>query len=123
MSTPANRVPTPANMLFIDIETAPSLGWVWAKWQTNVIDFKRDWYMLSFAYKWAHEDQVHVKALVDYPGYERHTESDKALAKDLWKLLAEADIIIRQKDDAFVLPKINTRFFFHDCHPHQPSKT
>src|SRR5258708_1133066 len=122
MSTPANRVPTPANMLFIDIETAPSLGWVWAKWQTNVIDFKRDWYMLSFAYKWAHEDQVHVKALVDYPGYERHTESDKALAKDLWKLLDEADIIIAQNGDPFNLPKINTRFFIPTFQPPTPPK-
>ena len=30
----------PAKILFLDIETAPSLGWVWGKWQQNVIDFK-----------------------------------------------------------------------------------
>jgi uncharacterized protein YprB with RNaseH-like and TPR domain len=114
---------TPAKILFLDIETAPSLGWVWGKWQQNVIDFKKDWYMLSFAYKWAHEDKVQVKALIDYPGYERHTESDKALAKDLWKLIDEADIIIAQNGDAFDIPKINTRFLIHGLQPPSPYKT
>lgn len=114
---------TPTKILLLDIETAPSLGWVWQKWQTNVIDFKKDWYMLSFAWKWLHEDQVHVKGLIDYPGYERHTESDKALAKDLWKLLDEADIVIAQNGDAFDIPKINTRFLIHGLNPPTPYKT
>src|SRR5712664_1179773 len=114
---------TSAKILFLDIETAPSLGWVWGKWQQNVIDFKKDWYMLSFAYKWANEDQIHVKGLIDYPGYKRHTENDKALAKDLWKLLDEADIIIAQNGDAFDIPKINTRFLIHGLQPPSPYKT
>jgi uncharacterized protein YprB with RNaseH-like and TPR domain len=114
---------TPAKILFLDIETAPSLGWVWGKWQQNVIDFKKDWYMLSFAYKWANEDQIHVKGLIDYPGYKRHTENDKALAKDLWKLLDEADIIIAQNGDSFDIPKINTRFLIHGLQPPSPYKT
>jgi uncharacterized protein YprB with RNaseH-like and TPR domain len=114
---------TPAKILFLDVETAPSLGWVWGKWQQNVIDFKRDWYLLSFAYKWAHETQIHVKALNDYPGYKRHTENDKALTKDLWKLLDEADIIIAQNGDSFDLPKINTRFLIHGFQPPSPYRT
>lgn len=114
---------TPAKILFLDIETAPSLGWVWGKWEQNVIDFKKDWYMLSFAYKWAHEDKVQVKALPDYAGYDRHTESDKALAKDLWKLLDEADIVIAQNGDKFDIPKINTRFLIHGLQPPTPYKT
>jgi uncharacterized protein YprB with RNaseH-like and TPR domain len=114
---------TPAKILFLDIETAPSLGWVWGKWQQNVIDFKKDWYMLSFAYSWANETEIHAKGLIDYPGYERHTESDKALAKDLWKLLDEADIVIAQNGDGFDIPKINTRFLIHGMRPPSPYKT
>src|SRR6267154_4517069 len=108
---------TPAKILFLDIETAPSLGWVWAKWQTNVIDFKSDWYVLSYAYKWAHEAVVHAVRLVDYPSYSRRPENDKALMKDLWKLIDEADIIIAHNGDEFDLPKINTRFLTHGLKP------
>jgi len=114
---------TPAKVLLLDIETAPSLGWVWKKWEANVIDFKSDWYILSFAYKWADVDQIYTKGLIDYPGYKRHSENDKALVKDLWKLLDEADIVIAQNGDSFDLPKINTRFLIHGLKPPTPYKT
>jgi uncharacterized protein YprB with RNaseH-like and TPR domain len=114
---------TPAKILFLDIETSPSLGFVWAKWQTNVIDFKADWYVLSFAYKWTHENEVHVLGLDDLPGYKRHLENDKALMKKLWKLLNEADIVIAHNGDSFDLPKINTRFLTHKLPPPTPYKT
>jgi len=113
---------TPAKILFLDIETAPSLGCVWGKWQQNVIDFKKDWYMLSYGYKWAHENEVHVVALSDFAGYERHPESDKALAKTLWKILDEADIVIAHNGDAFDIPKINSRFLIHKLPPPSPYK-
>lgn len=114
---------TPAKILFLDIETAPSLGWVWGKWQQNVIDFKTDWYMLSFAYKWAHENQVHVLGLNDFKSYKRDTENDKQLLKALWKLLDEADIVIAHNGDSFDLPKINTRMLTHKMRPPTPYKT
>lgn len=114
---------TPAKILLLDIETAPSLGWVWGKWQQNVIDFKMDWYILSFGYKWAHEDAVHVLGLDDFAGYKRHPENDKALMKALWKLLNEADIVIAHNGDSFDLPKINTRFLTHQLPPPKPYKT
>lgn len=114
---------TPAKILFLDVETAPSLGWVWAKWQTNVIDFKSDWYILSYAYKWADESEVHTVGLIDFPGYHRHPENDKALMKSLWTLIDKADIIIAHNGDAFDLPKINTRFLTHGLKPPTPYKT
>lgn len=114
---------TPAKILFLDIETAPSLGWVWGKWQQNVIDFKRDWYMLSFAYKWAHEDQVHTVGLIDFKSYNRDIENDKRLLKKLWALLNEADIVVAHNGDSFDLPKINTRFLTHKLPPPSPYKT
>jgi hypothetical protein len=114
---------TPAKILLVDIETAPSLGWVWQKWEANVLDFKSDWYILSFAYKWAHESTVHVYGLDDFAGYKRHPENDKALSKKLWKLLDEADIVVAHNGDAFDLPKINTRFLTHQLPPPTPYKT
>lgn len=114
---------TPAKILYIDIETAPSLGWVWQKYETNVIDFKKDWYILSFAYKWADERKVQVKCLADYPDYKKDVENDKALVDDLWKVLDRADIVIGHNGDSFDLPKINTRFLTHKLKPPTPYKT
>ena len=114
---------TPAKILFLDIETAPSLGWVWGKWQQNVIDFKSDWYILSFAYKWAHENEVKVMGLNDFGSYKRDQENDKQLLKALWKLINEADIVIAHNGDGFDLPKINTRFLTHKLPPPTPYKT
>jgi uncharacterized protein YprB with RNaseH-like and TPR domain len=112
-----------AKILYIDIETAPSLGWVWAKWQTNVIDFKADWYILSVAWKWGHQDKVHVLGLNDFAGYKRHKENDKSLVKKIWSLLDEADVIVAHNGDEFDLPKINTRFLTHELSPTSPYKT
>ena len=114
---------TPARILFLDIETAPSLGWVWGKWEQNVIDFKQDWYILSFGYKWADEKKVHVLGLDDYPSYKRDQENDKSLMKDLWALLNEADVVIAHNGDKFDLPKVNTRFLTHKLNPPSPYKT
>lgn len=114
---------TPLKVLLLDIETAPSLGWVWAKWETNVIDFKSDWYVLSYGYKWLGDKEVNVVGLVDFPSYDRDRENDKQLMKSLWKLLDEADVVIAHNGDKFDLPKINTRFLTHGLKPPTPYKT
>ena len=114
---------TPAKILFVDIETAPSLGWVWAKWETNVIDFKRDWYVLSFAWKWAHETKTNVVGLIDFPSYKKDIENDEKLIDALWALLDEADIVVAHNGDRFDLPKANTRFISHKLPPPSPYKT
>jgi uncharacterized protein YprB with RNaseH-like and TPR domain/predicted RNA-binding Zn-ribbon protein involved in translation (DUF1610 family) len=112
-----------SRIVFLDIETAPSLGWVWAKWNTNVIDFEKNWHILSFSWKWLGEKEVHVKGLIDYPGYEKNKENDKALVTDLWKILDQADIIIAHNGDDFDLPKTNTRLITHGIKPPSPYKT
>src|SRR6516164_8969462 len=114
---------TDAKILFLDIETAPSLGWVWGKWEQNVIDFKRDWYVLSFAYKWAGDKKVTAKGLNDYKGYQKDRENDKALLADIWELLDETDIVVAHNGDKFDLPKINTRLLQHKNVPPSPYKT
>jgi uncharacterized protein YprB with RNaseH-like and TPR domain len=112
-----------ARSLLIDIETAPSLGWVWSKWETNVIDFVHNGFMLSFAYKWLNEGKVEVKGLCDYKGYNKNPQCDKALVKDLWTLLDQADIVIAHNGDRFDIPKINARFLIHGLNPPTPFKT
>ena len=45
-----NKEKTP-KILLIDIETAPNLGYIWGKYEQNVIDYKTEWYLLSFCAK------------------------------------------------------------------------
>lgn len=112
-----------ANIVFLDIETAPSLGWVWGKWQQDVIAFEQSWYLLSFGYKYLDDPSVTVKALPDYKGYSKNREDDSRLVHDLWAVLDTADIIIAHNGDAFDLKKSNARFVAHGLVPPSPYKT
>lgn len=110
-------------ILYLDIETAPALGWVWGKWEQNVIDFDKNWYILSFVAKWHKESKIIVKGLIDYKEYNKDKENDKKLIEDIWKLLDEADIICGHNLDNFDLKKINARFTYYDIKPPSPYKT
>lgn len=110
-------------ILLWDIEVSPITSYTWSLWETNVIEVKKDWYMLSFAYKWLGESKVTVKALPMYKGYEKNKEDDKALCQDLWKLLDEADIVIGQNVDSYDIKKSNARFIIHGMKPTSPYKT
>lgn len=113
-----------AKIVLVDIETAPSLGWTWGpKWETSIIDFKTDWYLLSFAYKVLGEKKVIVKALNDYSGYKKDKENDKALVSDLWEVFNSADILLGHNADKFDIRKANARFLTHGLPPPSMYKT
>jgi hypothetical protein len=109
--------------VFLDIETAPSLGWVWGKWEQNVIDFKEDGYVLSFSIKKSWERGVKTRGLPDYPIWEKNKKDDSDILKDLWEEMNEADIIVAHNGDRFDIPTINTRFVTLGLQPPKPSKT
>lgn len=111
-------------VLFLDIETAPNLSWVWGKWEQNVIDVHTHWYMLSFAWKWQNDGGVKCLALPDYEySYKISRENDKPLIIGLWNLLDKADIVIAHNADAFDIKKTTARFLYHKMKPPSPFKT
>jgi DNA polymerase elongation subunit (family B) len=112
-----------AKILLLDIETAPSVGYVWGKYDQNVIEFERDWYMLSFAYKWLDKAGVTVKAIPDYKGYTKDVQDDGNLIKDLWEVLNAADIVVAHNGDSFDIKKSNARFLTHGLPPPASYKT
>ena len=112
-----------SKIVFLDIETSPSLGYVWGKWDQNVIEFKADWYVLSFSYKYFGDKKIHTRCLSDYPGYKAGSENDEKLIADLWKIFDEADIIIGHNADKFDIKKTNTRFISHGMPPPSPYKS
>lgn len=108
---------TGPRILIYDIENSPALGYFWPPgYDTNIIDIKEEWYLLSFAYKWADEPDSEIK-------FERKGPKkgdDKALAKKLWQLYDEADAVMAHNGDRFDQKKAWTRMLYHGLGPSSP---
>jgi len=114
---------TKARVLIYDIETSPNLGFIWGKYEQNVISYKEEWFMLSFAYKWLGDNKTYVLGLDDFVGYEDDRHNDELLVRALWRLFDEADIVIAHNGDNFDQKKANARFLSHGMTPPLPYKS
>ena len=103
---------TPAKVLIFDIETSPSKGYFWGKWQQNIHDvmLTNEWFMLTWSAKWLFEDTVYNAKLT---GKEAVAQDDKRITKAIWKMLDEADIVIGHNVKKFDVKKLNARFLLH----------
>lgn len=117
------KTTTSPRILFYDIETAPLIGFAWQKWETDIIDTVRDWYILSFAYKWEGESSIHAHSLPDFSLYKKNPEDDREIVKKLWEIINEADIVVAHNGDQFDIKKMNARFIAHGLTPPEPYKT
>ena len=104
-------------VLYLDIETGPSLGWVWSSFKTNVIGYQpslagdlsggRHGHMLCFSYLWEGQKVVKAVSQPDFPAvYEKDRFDDTEVVKAALNLLDEADIVIGHNIDRFDLPAI-----------------
>jgi hypothetical protein len=110
-------------ILLIDLETFPFLGYTWGRYDQNVIRFKQEMCLATYAAKWLDEPLVFTKALCDYRGYKAGSYDDKKLVEDLWTLVNEADIIVAHNGDQFDIKVFQARFIFHNLKPPKPFKT
>src|ERR1700688_4966752 len=101
-------------ILLLDIETSPNLGWVWGKYQQDIIKFNKEWFILCFAAKWLDQSQIITKRLPDYNLYKKDSENDREVVRALWELLDEADVVVAHNGDEFDIKKINARIVFQD---------
>lgn len=102
-------------VLFYDIETSPNISYTWGKYDQNVIDFKREWQLLSFSYKWLGEKEVHCITRLDF-----NDKTDKGITKALWKLLNEADVVVAHNGKSFDNKKARAKFIEHGLPPTAP---
>lgn len=98
------------NILYIDIETSPIIGYSWGMYEQNILDVIEPTKIICAAWKWADHDNVYVKALPDYPGYKPGVVDDKKLVQQLWNLLDAADLVVAQNGDQFDIKTMNARF-------------
>lgn len=96
-------------ILLFDIETSPSLGYVWQKYEANVLEYEKDWEILCFAYKWLGKSKIHVER--------RYGKSDKVLVKKLWALFEKADIVVAHNGNQFDIKKFKARALVHGLTP------
>lgn len=105
-------------ILFFDIETSPMQVFAWALFDQNIPlnQIKKDWFVLSWSAKWAHQDKVIYQDLRQ--GKKSFSaKNEKKLLQGIWKLLDEADIVVSQNGIKFDSKKLNTRFIFHKMKP------
>lgn len=113
----------PAKILMLDLETFPNLGYTWQKYEQTVIRFVKESCICTYAAKWLGNPKVMSGALPDYAGYKPGSYDDKKLVQDLWKLVAEADIVVAHNGDDFDIRVCNARFLKHGLVPPAPIKT
>ncbi len=105
-------------VLFLDIETAPIVAYVWSLWDQNVglNQIKSDWHLLSWSAKWLGAPDV----LYQDQRTSKKIDDDTKLLKGIWKLIDEADIIVTQNGKAFDEKKLNARFILAGLKPPSP---
>jgi len=107
-------------VLFLDIETAPSLGYFYNMYsEGNILKKIEDWYIISIAWKWQGEKKVNVLANDDFGDI----HNDNNLMIKIGELLDEADIVIAHNGDSFDIKKINARLLVNGIKPPSPYKT
>lgn len=104
-------------ILIYDLETSPNLGWVWQKYEQNVLAYEKEWQILCFAYKWLGEKKTHSVAIPDFK-----CKTDEKVVKELWKLFDEADIILAHNNNKFDQKKATARFIYYKLPPPAPYK-
>ena len=105
-----------AKILFLDIETSPSLAYVWKFWQENVSpkQVKENSQVLSVAWKWLGEKDVYYA--------EARKGNDKKVIRAIHAALEEADIVVAHNAKKFDIPVINARALVNGFGPPAPYK-
>ena len=104
--------------IILDIETAPSLAYVWGFWKQNVgDDMVLDYggYIMSCSIKELGSDEVVY--------LENRTQKDKKIVKKILKYLDDADFVVAHNGIKFDIPFIKARASIHGLNPPSPFKT
>lgn len=110
-------------VLLYDVESSPNLGYCFGKWEQNIIEFAEERQIISVAWRWLGEKEVHVLSLTDFPGYKRDPKNNKALIRRLHALISKADVVVGHNVSGFDDKMVNTDIIKHGFTPPPPHKT
>jgi len=102
-------------ILIFDIETQPTLAYVWQAWKQNISinQIAENGGLLMWAAKWYGSDTIIVETT-------QGRSTEKNCAKKLWKLLDEADVVVAHNAYNFDIKVMNGIFLKYGMSP--PSK-
>ncbi len=112
-------------VLIFDIENAPHLAYTWAtffKSGGSTIEVIQEAYILSIAWKWLGEKEVHVRSLRMYPTFKKDRHDDYLLMKDIHDLFDKADVLVAHNAKGHDVPFSNWRFIVHKMKAPSPYK-
>jgi len=103
-------------ILIVDIETKPSLAYVWALWDQNVSlnQLVEAGEMISWAAKWVGEPEVEFQSTFH--------NGKKTMVRGIWKLLDQADVVMHFNGKKFDIPHIQREFLEMELPPPSPFK-
>lgn len=106
-------------VLLIDIETTPLQAHVWGTWKQRIghEQIINDWFMLSWSAKWLFDSRVMGDVLKPEEALKK---DDSRIAKSLWTLFDQCDVVIGHNINGFDLPKAQTRFLLNKLAPPSP---
>lgn len=102
--------------LIIDIETAPTLAYVWRSFKENIglKQIVENPYIMSFAAKWLGSDEVIYME-------NRHGD-DREVVSAIFNLFDEADLVVAHNAKKFDIPTIRGRGLVLGLRPYSPIK-
>lgn len=114
---PGLRTGDGPRILTLDIETTPIESHVWGLFDQTIglNQIRKDWMVLSVAWKWLGSDQVHYADTWGSQFFD-----DGLLCARVWSLLDEADIVIGHNAKRFDVRKLNSRFLQLGFQPYRP---
>lgn len=103
-------------VLVLDIETRPSLGYVWQLWDQNISlsQLVEVGEVVCFAAKWAGKKKVFFKSVYHH--------SKEEMVQSAWDLMDEADAIVHYNGRAFDIKHLNREFLLAGLTPPSPHK-
>lgn len=103
-------------ILLLDIETRPTLAWVWALWKQNVgtNQIAEDGSILCWAAKWLDEDKVLFDSV--------KKSNERNMLGRMHRLISQADAVIHYNGKRFDMPTLNREWLKHGFLPPPPPK-
>ena len=105
------------NIILIDIETSPTLGWVWGRFdqRLNQAQIEQEQFILSWSAQRLGKKYSLVGSVITPD--EVRNEDDSRLVQELAEILDQADVIIAHNGKAFDCKVIKARMCFWGIQP------
>ncbi len=100
----------------IDIETRPSLGYIWSLWDQNVSlsQLQEVGEVICFAAKWLDGKKIYFKSVYHH--------SKEEMIQAAWDLMDEADAIVHYNGKSFDMKHLQREFLLAGLTPPSPHK-